>query len=309
MTEPMTAASRPAALLLNRSVLSRRMRSLYRDIKVTLNQYRAKDFDRLPVRFIVSTGRTGTQFFESFFNSNFPDVLCLHEPAPDGFDIGIRKIREKTIVADIVRHLHSSRAPILSRLKRRHAKFYVESNPFFSLLIPELRRAFPAARFLWIVRNPTAYVVSAYNKSPVGDNKMFFYAENDHRARITAMDFPDDPWRKDWPGFDRFQKICWYWNKCNEILARDFGNRDDFLLLKFEDLFGAENGFQGIFKMLEFFQISGAERTNTGTFDSLMKRSTNSSKRILLQGGDSWTAKQRTDFHTLTYPMRQTLGY
>jgi hypothetical protein len=48
MTEPMTAASRPAALLLNRAALSRRMSRLYQDIKVTLNPYRAKGFARYP---------------------------------------------------------------------------------------------------------------------------------------------------------------------------------------------------------------------------------------------------------------------
>jgi hypothetical protein len=138
---------------------------------------------------------------------------------------------------------------------------------------------------------------------------MFFYAEDDHRDRITAIDFPDDRWSKDWLSFDRFQKICWYWNKCNEILARDFSNQGDFLLIKFEDLFSGENDFQGIFKMLEFFQISGAERIDKRTFDIVMKRSTNSSARILLQGADSWTDKQKMDFDTLTYSMRKKLNY
>jgi Sulfotransferase family len=278
-------------------------------IRARLGESRTESVESLPVRFIVSTGRTGTQFFESFFNNNFPDVLCLHEPRPDGFDIAIRKIRGKLGAQEIVNHLRSSRAGILSRLRKRNAKLYVESNPFFSLLIPELRKAFPTSRFLWIVRNPETYVISAYNKSPVGDNKMFFYAENDHRPRITAMDFADDRWSEDWPSFDRFQKICWYWNKCNEILARDFGNQDDFLLIKFEELFGEKNDFRSMFKMLEFFQISGPAGIDSDTFDIMMKRSINSSKRILLQSADSWTSKQKMDFDTLTYSMRKKLGY
>jgi hypothetical protein len=278
-------------------------------IRRSLDQYKVKELDSLPARFIVSTGRTGTQFFESFFNNNFPHVLCLHEPSPDGFEVSIRKIREKSRPDRIIKDLRLNRVSVLPKLKERQAKIYVESNPFFALLIPELRTAFPRCRFLWIVRNPKSYVVSAYNKSPVGDNKMFFYAENDHRSRITALDFPDDPRRNDWPGFDRFQKICWYWNKCNEILGRDFGNRDDFLLVKFEDLFNRENGFQDIFKMLEFFQISGVERISREPFDLLMKRSTNSAKRLLLQGPDSWTAEQKMDFDILTQSMREKLGY
>jgi hypothetical protein len=60
--------------------------------------------------------------------------------------------------------------------------------------------------------------------------------------------------------------------------------------------------------MLEFFQISGAERLDKRTFDIVMKRSTNSSARILLQGVDSWTDKQKMDFDTLTYSMRKKLN-
>jgi Sulfotransferase family len=278
-------------------------------IRATFNEYKARGFESLPVSFIVSTGRTGTQFFESFFNNNFPDVLCLHEPRPDGFDITIRKIRGKLKTDKIANYLRSNRVGILSRLKKRDAKLYVESNPFFSLLIPELRKAFPTSRFLWIVRNPKTYVVSAYNKSPVGDNKMFFYAENDHRDRITAMDFPNDRWREDWPKFDRFQKVCWYWNKCNEILEQEFGNEGDFLLMKFEELFSSANNGRGICKMLQFFQINVPQGMDENTLAILMKRGTNSSERILLDGAETWTDKQKMDFDTLTYPMRKKLGY
>jgi hypothetical protein len=286
-------------------------------IRATFNEYKAKGFESLPVRFIVSTGRTGTHFLESFFNCNFPDALCLHEAKPDGFDIGIRKIRGKPNTEDIVNHLRSSRVGILSGLRKRNAKLYVESNPFFSLLIPELRKAFPTSRFLWIVRNPKTYVVSAYNYSPPGELQAigqklateFFYAKNDHRDRITALDFPNDRWSGDWRKFDRFQRICWYWNKCNEILEQEFGNQGDFLLMKFEELFSSENNYRGIRKMLEFFQINAPQGMDKNTLDLLMKRRTNSSERIVLGSAETWTDKQKMHFDELTYPMRKQLGY
>jgi hypothetical protein len=278
-------------------------------ISATLNQYRTKRFNSLPVRFIVSTGRTGTRFFESFFNDNFPDVLCLHQPSPDGFDVGIGKIRGKLDTEEVERYLRSSRGRIFSMLSKRKAKLYVESNPYFSLVIPELRAAFPKSRFVWIVRDPKAYVVSAYNKSPVGDNKMFFYAENDHRARLAATDFPDDPWSKAWLGFGRFEKICWYWNKCNEILARDLDDANDMLLIKFEHLFAREDSCRTMVKVLEFFKIHNRDRMDMSTVASLMTRRINSSPRILLHGAETWTAKQKRDFDVLTQPMREKLGY
>jgi Sulfotransferase family len=278
-------------------------------LRAGLNRYRAHTFDSLAVRFIVSTGRTGTQFFESFFNNNFPDVLCLHETQPDGFDIAIRKIRGKALPNETVNDLRISRVPILSSLRRRNAKIFIESNPFFSLLIPELRKAFPKALFVWIVRDPKTYVVSAYNKSPVSDGKMFLYGETDHRQRITAMDFPDDRWHKEWPLFDRFQRICWYWNRCNAILEEDLSHQPDFLMVKFEDLFTPGSGYNGIFKMIEFFQITGREPIDNDTLNVMMKRAINSSERILLQDADTWTNEQKLHFDTLTYPMKRKLGY
>jgi hypothetical protein len=278
-------------------------------IRAALNEYKARGFESLPVRFIVSTGRTGTQFFESFFNHNFPEVLFLHQPPPDGFDLSINKVREKHPRGKIVKDLRISRLEVLLKIRERGARIYIESNPFLSLLVPELREAFPTARFLWIVRDPTTYVVSAYNKSPVGDNKMFFYAENDHRDRINALDFPNDRWREDWRKFDRFQKVCWFWNKCNEILEQEFSDHEDFLLTKFEDLFSPENNYHGIFKMLEFFQIKVPQGMDKSTLDILMRKNTNASERVLLKGVKTWTDEQRMHLDELTYSMRRKLGY
>jgi hypothetical protein len=275
----------------------------------TLAGYRAKKFHPFPARFIVSTGRTGTQFFESFFNNHFPEVLCLHEPAPDGFDLGINKIREDLQKEQIVLWLHRNRSQVASRLVQRGAAIYVESNPFFSLLIPELRTAFPDCRFLWIVRDPKTYVVSAYNKSPVGDRVMFFYATNDHRNRMTALDFLNDRWRNEWPQFDRFQRICWYWNKCNAILEKELANQGDALLIKFEQLFDPEGNWRGMTRVLEFFGIHLRDRLTPAALDAQMRTAKNSAERVLLQGAETWSAEQKHKFEELTSPMRRRLGY
>jgi hypothetical protein len=126
---------------------------------------------------------------------------------------------------------------------------------------------------------------------------------------MTALDFPNDRWREDWRKFDRFQRICWYWNKCNEILAQEFANQGDFLLMKFEELFKSESNYRGIRKMLQFFQINVPRGMDENTLDVLMKRGTNSSERIVLDGAETWTDKQRMHLDKLTYPMRKQLGY
>jgi hypothetical protein len=110
---------------------------------------------------------------------------------------------------------------------------------------------------------------------------------------------------EDWPKFDRFQKVCWYWNKCNEILEQEFGNEGDFLLMKFEELFSSANNYRGICKMLQFFQINVPQGMDENTLAILMKRGTNSSERIVLDGAETWTDKQKRDFDTLTYSMRK----
>lgn len=186
--------------------------------------------------FIVGTGRSGTKFFAEFFSQLDSATLALHEPQPDLFDLGMGKFRESLSRKDIIREITKSRVEVLRNSAFKNNR-YVESNPNCSLLLPEIKDAFPNAKFIIIIRNLDSYLTSAMNKNPiVSQPDIFFYGENDGRLRLRATDI--DPHFCGWEELPRVQKIAWYWNFINTILVRySIEHADQCLVVAFEDIF------------------------------------------------------------------------
>ncbi|ARN76513.1 hypothetical protein BST97_15545 [Nonlabens spongiae] len=192
--------------------------------------------------FIVSTGRTGTNFMEAFINKASHDVFCVHEPHPDLFNLSIEKYREKKSSNYIYEKLQESRYEVLHSFLNSRKSIYIESNPFAAFLVDNLKETFKNAKFIFIYRDIDTYLLSALNKSPLGNNVNNFYAKDDGRKRLSPIDFDNNELAKVWSDLSRAQKITWYWTKCNTYLrnyAKD--NSGHVLELKFEDLFSLEN--------------------------------------------------------------------
>lgn len=209
--------------------------------------------------FIVSTGRTGTNFFESFLNSASDSVYCVHEPSPDLFDISLNKLRFGHDSSTIVRQIKNTRVSILKDFINSGKLTYIESNPFAAFLIPEIKQAFPKAKFIFIFRDLDTYLLSALNKSPANNGVNNFYADDDGRKRINALDFKNDVYADQWNEFSRSQKIAWYWDKCNKyLLEYSQKNASNILSLKFDDFFSSNKEVKKtkILEVLKFLNIS-----------------------------------------------------
>jgi hypothetical protein len=193
------------------------------------------------IYFIISTGRTGTNFMESFLNAASQDVLCIHEPKPDLFDLSLEKIRLKKPSKVIMQKLKEARYEILNETLKKNKRKYIESNPFATFLIPEINKVFKNVKFIFIYRDIETYLLSALNKSPRGNGVNNFYAEDDNRKRLRPADFENDEHAEIWLSLSRAQKITWYWNKCN-LYLRTFAkeNNNQVIELKFEDLFSKD---------------------------------------------------------------------
>lgn len=211
------------------------------------------------VYFIVSTGRTGTKFFETFLRNASDNVYCVHEPQPDLFDISIKKVRYHVPPRNIVDQIIKARRKELKRFIDSGKKVYVESNPFVVFLLPEIMATFPNVKFVFIYREIDSYVKSAMNKSPLSDGRNNFYGKTDGRKRICAKDFPEDYRFSDWEQMSRAQKITWYWGKCNtELLSFSRENSSRVLEISFEKFFHSkhEDRFKNIIILLNYLKIN-----------------------------------------------------
>lgn len=194
-------------------------------------------------KIIVSTGRTGTKFFVGLLELLDPGAIIYHEPVPDYFDLGVDKFRNKRSFNYLVRYMIKSRGSLLfgkfTLIKRIFGLkiIYIESNPFLFPLIPEFISIFRNCEIIYISRDPSTYLISAYNKDPQNDGLSNFYGESDLRKRLTAIDFNEMDYLE-WNLLTRIEKIAWYWNKCNKMLFLEYKqHKEQSILIKFEDIF------------------------------------------------------------------------
>lgn len=264
---------------------------------------------KLNAVFVVSTGRTGTKFFETFFNNIDQHTFAVHEPQPDFFDLSIEKHRNKKTKKSITEYIFQKRDAYLRSFCAQRIKRYVECNPFLSLLLPETKAVFSQAKFIVVTRRPETYVKSALNKSPLDDGAFYFYGEKDKRKRLKASDIENDPHQNTWNTFSRMQKIAWYWNTCNRILI-DFKNKNEAICLHihFEDLFtkDATKKLKTVQQMLSFLDVKLSE----DKIQELLKLTSikkNQTQELIFDGIEAWTEEEKKQFYDLTKTMRNKL--
>lgn len=251
---------------------------------------------------VVSTGRTGTKFFETFFNAIDNHTFAVHEPQPDFFDLGIEKYRAKKPSREIQQYIFQKRDPYIRNLCAQRIKRYVECNPFLSLVLPETKAVFKKAKFIIITRAPKTYVKSALNKSPLDDGAFYFYGKKDKRIRLSALDFENDAYREAWDSFSRMEKIAWYWNKCN-LLLLDFMQQHpkDCLHIRFEDIFSKDSTtrLKSIKGMLDFLDIHLKDQALEQLLE-LGKSKKNQTQEAIYSGYEEWTTEEQQRFEELT---------
>jgi hypothetical protein len=218
--------------------------------------------------FIISGGRTGTQFFGTVLGSLVEGCFSVHEPDVLGSHIAplelIRRIRRFGLHHMITgRLLGTSGVRILAnqflqgngardldgmvRTIRRYRNRYfesisapliVESNSQWYGALPALRAAYPYAKIVGIVRDPRTWVVSWANHGGRHDQRDLVTTMGQKRPHPAIVG--DDRWADKWAAMTTFQRLCWDWKLINGVIT-DFAEDDaDTRVFRFEDLFGPD---------------------------------------------------------------------
>lgn len=250
--------------------------------------------------FILSTGRTGTLRVAQVLDRVTSEMIVLHEPSPDLFDLGEAFARGALSPAGAARGLRRARQPLCNRVRREGAGAYIESNTNASYLPGPIREVFDGPRFVHVVRDGRAVVRSLYSKTNPsrrpGQDKALFMGHDDHRPRLAAVDFPDDPWSAGWLDMSRFGRICWHWAKKNALIREALGDADDFLVIRFEDVFDAEAGHPGFWRLVEFLELGRRLVRPEAEIHELLAERTNRPARYRLPPPEEWSAELRRSF-------------
>jgi hypothetical protein len=244
------------------------------------------------VFFVVSTGRSGSQTLSRVL-SQAPDVLCVHEPHP-------QLVRESACY----RYGRLSEAELVALLRRTrpaevNGRRYGETNNRLGLVVPALRRAFPEAQLLWLLRDGRAYVASEVQRGAFRSNQ----------PRLPWRRSKWDRWRfsgdaagavppATWNSWSPFEKTCWQWGYVNRLIRDDLADlpRSARRVLRIEDLAASLVeicGWLAITPVPFSIPRSNARRA-VGPEEAVTVRHPNAVDEV--KGWTGWSSEQRATF-------------
>ena len=201
----------------------------------------ADKFERVVV--VLSTGRTGTQALAHYFNTCYDHVTALHEPKPTRHFrvMSNRAMAGKLSKETAVRTLVRSRRRLVEKITR---PIYVESNWYLYGFLDALRDVFGRPKILHVVRDPRTFIPSYLNygtfsglKKIAAEFLPYWYLKPEQYEKRPA---------KTWRQMSRPERLAWHWHVVNREIDRGaerYG--DDYLLLRYEDLFPKQFGPEG----------------------------------------------------------------
>lgn len=283
------------------------MSKLIKSLQLGLNQTNKKIKD-IDFTFILSTGRTGTNFFEDFFNNNFKQLTSYHEPFPDLFHLGTKVYRQNFDKRRVVALLKHSRRNIINQIHSEKKGHYIESNPFLSYLVPYLEEAFNTPKIIHIVRHPDTYIYSAINKDPNNSGNLFM-SDQDHRKRVNANDVKGDEYCGRWGLMSQFERVCWNWAYTNNYIHEQLKNYTSYKLIKYEDFFLSPSIAQ-LEELLDFIGVTNLSELPKELLVQELSFKRNQSKGRFYNDYEEIKAKNSEFYHTIiTKPLLAKFGY
>lgn len=202
-----------------------------------------------PITFILSTGRTGTQFFSSYLTESCHDILCLHEPKPSRrFKWYSNFYLNNQLSSEfIAKQYLKCRKKVIQRTDFSR---YVESSNFMFGTIPAIEKVAPELSVIHLVREPLSYIRSHLNKGFWSGIK-----------GVTARNIPG------WLEFlepeirnsgDPVMILAARWIYVNQVI-HNYQEKYPYLLIRFEDLFSSniDTGTETLNRIREFLQCPG----------------------------------------------------
>ena len=183
-----------------------------------------------PVTFILSTGRTGTQFFSRYLTDTCQGMLCLHEPFPSrrfkwysNFYLTNRLSKQLIGKQYIAKRKKVLEDPEINQ--------YVESSNFLFGCVEPVKEFIPGLSVLHIIRHPITYTRSHLNKG-------FWSGIKGFTARNIPgwLEFLDPEIKR---SGDPVLILMARWIYVNRVLY-SCRNKVNYLNKRFEDIFSSE---------------------------------------------------------------------
>ncbi len=260
--------------------------------------------------FILSTGRTGTNFFAKFFRDHFSGVYAVHEPPVDIFPVSVRYYRGKMNFEKARTLFDHYRQGILKKLDKQGVSIYVESNPRLAFMIPVIKNLSSDVTILHITRSCKDYVRSGFSKEVKSQGKKFqLRSDKDPRERITSNDFPDDPYFGYWENMTRFERTCWFWQKKDRIIEEELRGDSRAARFFYEDLFLSSEPQKKWAELIRFIGLEDRFTENRAMKQYLQENIKNQNRHYDLGSWSTWPEEYKQALIRIAGDHIKALGY
>jgi hypothetical protein len=179
--------------------------------------------------FLVSSGRSGTQMLEKLLSGQ-PEVEAHHEYLCTHVQpLAARWAMDRMARDEALAGLAGLYGPAIEYCER---PLFADSSNKLSWVIELLAELFPAARFVFTVRDGRKVASSYFHKLAdecYDDRSVAILRAHLESGRPAPppdkkywwpIPLPPAPDAADFPGFDQFDRICWHWGAINRAVLR-----------------------------------------------------------------------------------------
>ena len=243
-------------------------------------------FDNKKVFFILSIGRSGTKWLADILSKS-PRAYVVHEPfieaIPHQEAFNDPRKAEEYI-------LKFRKKEIYLRVHTLDIDIYGEVNSFLRRHREALKKAFPNATILHLVRDGRAVVRSMYSRETLMAGA---YDTKYIRPK------PGDRFFDKWDTMSRFEKLCWYWTVENQYLYECCNGR----VIQFEKIIADYEYFRE--RVLEPLGLSIPKEV----WEKEVQRSKNVSLQYKLPHWKEWDTWMKERFWEICGEVMRKLGY
>lgn len=174
--------------------------------------------------FIISTGRSGTQFLARILNHS-PELAAFHEPRPTLQYFANFAYGHQAGIDTLMKMFDAARMESILETYIED-KIYVEANQCLTFFAPAIARLYPAAKFAELVRHPGDFARSAIRKGWFRNDSIW----ESGRVRMAG--------EAAWNTLSQIEKLAWLWATSHGFIQQFFQQLapERFCTCRLEDL-------------------------------------------------------------------------
>jgi len=202
------------------------------------------DYDGQMV-FVVSTGRSGSKAIAQLIDQH-QDAQCYHDAFPHLYRYANDLLYSKTSSSETIQRIKT----LYSSISCSNTNVIGLSDQKIAPLISVLKQVFPAAKFIWVVRNAEKFINSSYPRGwfaneefDLEENEKEFLERKAKPSRFDAKHRTNGSLVgafnvKQWNEVTAFERNCWYWTYWNTLIENQLLNLDkkDWIMVRLNEL-------------------------------------------------------------------------